>query len=76
MAHTSTPHFQNASGATKLQIGAKEFVCEGAIAPFDHPHIFIDMGASNDAVCPYCSTLYSFNPKLKSDQSIAIGALA
>jgi len=64
MAHTSIPEFQNSAGASKIEIGAKEFVCIGANPPFDHPHIYIDMGAANETVCPYCSTLYQFNDKI------------
>jgi hypothetical protein len=36
----------------------------GALPPFDHPHIFIDMGSDNDAICPYCSTHYVYDPAL------------
>jgi hypothetical protein len=45
-------------------------MCIGALPPFDHPHIFIDMGADTETVCPYCSTLYRFNPKLRPEESI------
>lgn len=54
----STPHFHNQPGVQKVRIGVKEFMCTGALPPFDHPHIFIDMGDSDDAVCPYCSTRF------------------
>lgn len=64
MAAGSTPHFQNDMGANAIEIGAKEFMCIGARPPFDHPHVFIDMGTSTEAVCPYCSTLYRYNPSL------------
>jgi uncharacterized Zn-finger protein len=47
-----------------IEIGAKEFMCIGAMPPFDHPHVYIDMGDETEAVCPYCSTLYRFTPKL------------
>jgi len=64
MAATSTPHFQNAMGLAVIEVGSKEFMCIGALPPFDHPHVFIDMGMSAETVCPYCSTLYKFNAKL------------
>jgi uncharacterized Zn-finger protein len=64
MASASTPHFHNDMGVSAIEIGAKEFMCIGAKPPFDHPHIFIDMGAESDAICPYCSTRYKFNPLL------------
>ena len=58
------PEFQNSSGATKIEIGVKQFVCIGVNPPFDHPHIAIDMGTKDETICPYCSTLYAFNPRL------------
>ncbi len=64
MAQHSTPHFHNSNGLPRIEIGAKEFLCVGAIPPFDHPHEFLDMGSDNEVVCPYCSTLYVFNPAL------------
>ncbi len=40
-------------------------MCTGASVPFDHPHIYIDMGADAEKVCSYCSTLFKYNPSLK-----------
>jgi len=70
MAAGSTPHFQNQMGLPAIEVGAREFMCIGALPPFDHPHIFIDMGADTETVCPYCSTLYRFNAKLKPNEAI------
>ena len=39
-------------------------MCIGAKPPFDHPHEFIDMGGADEAICPYCSTLYRYKPEL------------
>ncbi|MBG1231288.1 zinc-finger domain-containing protein [Aestuariivirga litoralis] len=64
MAQGATPHFQNSMGLAVIEISAKEFMCVGAKPPFDHPHVFIDMGKAEDTVCPYCSTLYKFNGSL------------
>ena len=58
------PHFRNDAGVPVIEIGAREFMCIGANPPFDHPHVFLDMGDENEAVCPYCSTLYRFDPTL------------
>ena len=66
----STPHFHNQPGAPVVRVGVKEFMCIGALPPFDHPHIFIDMGTETGTVCPYCSTLYKFNPRLGPGESI------
>jgi uncharacterized Zn-finger protein len=64
MAELFMPHFHNTLGVGKVRVGAKEFMCIGALPPFDHPHIFIDMGDDKEAVCSYCSTLYVFDPQL------------
>ena len=64
MADRIVPHFHNEPGVPAIQIGAREFMCVGAKPPFDHPHIFIDMGDDSEAVCPYCSTLYRFDATL------------
>ena len=65
MAEHSTPHFHNQPGVPVVRVGAKEFMCIGALPPFDHPHIFIDMGDDKEAVCPSCSTLYRYDSALK-----------
>lgn len=64
MAAHSTPHFHNQPGVPQVRVGAREFMCVGSLPPFDHPHIFIDMGDSNDAICPYCSTHYAYDSTL------------
>jgi uncharacterized Zn-finger protein len=52
------PHFANDQGVEKIGIGVKEFQCMGARPPHDHPHVYLDMGADSQILCPYCSTLY------------------
>ena len=44
MAESYVPHFHNTPGVPVIEIGAKEFMCVGAEPPFDHPHVFLDMG--------------------------------
>lgn len=60
MADHLVPHFHNDAGVSTIEIGAKEFMCVGANPPFDHPHVFLDMGDDGEIICPYCSTLYRF----------------
>jgi uncharacterized Zn-finger protein len=69
MASGATPHFQNQMGLSVIEVGAREFMCIGAPPPFDHPHIFIDMGSETETVCPYCSTLYRHNPRLGAGEA-------
>ena len=44
MADKGTPHFHNDPGVPVIHVGSKEFMCIGATPPFDHPHVFLDMG--------------------------------
>lgn len=69
MAANVVPHFANDAGAEKVTIGVKEFQCMGARAPFDHPHVYLDMGAESQTLCPYCSTLYVHDSRLAADES-------
>ena len=64
MADRVVPHFHNTPGVPVIEIGAHEFMCEGELAPFDHPHVYLDMGDSNEIICPYCSTLFRLDPTL------------
>lgn len=64
MAEHLTPHYHNQPGVAQVRVGAREFMCIGALPPFDHPHIFIDMGAGQDAICPYCSTHFAYDASL------------
>ncbi|VAW17316.1 hypothetical protein MNBD_ALPHA12-461 [hydrothermal vent metagenome] len=75
MDHSSIPHFHNDDGVSKIEISAREFQCIGALPPFDHPHIYLDMGAENEIVCPYCSTHYIYNSKLTEGLADPVSAL-
>lgn len=65
MAEHSVPHFHNNAGLATIAVGSKEFMCIGAKPPFDHPHVYLDMGSDTEIICPYCSTLYRFDASLK-----------
>jgi uncharacterized Zn-finger protein len=75
MAGHAIPHFHNDLGVPSIRVGTKEFMCMGAKPPFDHPHIFIDMGDDDEKVCSYCSTLYRYDPTLRADQTRPEGCL-
>jgi uncharacterized Zn-finger protein len=66
MADHIVPHFHNDPGVPVIEIGAHEFMCVGATPPYDHPHVFLDMGEANEIICPYCSTLYRHDHSLNS----------
>ncbi len=67
MADHIVPHFHNDAGVPAVSIGVKEFMCVGAKPPFDHPHVFLDMGDDDEKICPYCSTLYRYSADLDAD---------
>ncbi len=74
MADTGKPKFHNDAGVEKIFIGAKQFQCVGATPPYDHPHIYLDMGDDNEIICPYCSTLYVHQAGLAKGASDPAGA--
>ena len=57
-------HVHNEPGVASVRIGVKEFMCIGALPPFDHPHVYLEMGENNEAHCPYCATLFVFDARL------------
>ena len=67
MAATAVPHFTNAAGLREIRVAVKEFMCIGANPPFDHPHVFLDMGGDVEKICPYCSTLFKYDSSLGHD---------
>jgi uncharacterized Zn-finger protein len=64
MTEAVVPHFHNTQGVAVIEIGAREFMCIGELPPFDHPHVFLDMGDAAEIICPYCSTLFRHDPSL------------
>ena len=75
MAAGVTPHFANDKGVEKIFVGVKELQCMGARAPFDHPHVFLDMGGDSQVLCPYCSTLYIHDARLAAAESDPAGCI-
>jgi uncharacterized Zn-finger protein len=55
MAERIVPHFHNTPGVAVIEIGAREFMCEG---------VFLDMGDASEIICPYCSTLFRYDSTL------------
>ncbi len=75
MAASTTPHFANDLGVEKISVGVKEFQCMGARPPYDHPHVYLDMGQDSQILCPYCSTLYVLDERLADDETDPKGCL-
>jgi len=76
VAGAAVPYFRNDSGVEKIFIGVREFKCMGASPPYDHPHVFLDMGQDSQALCPYCSTLFVYDPRLHADETEPKGCIA
>lgn len=64
MANAARARFVNDLGVAEISIGVREFECQGAAAPHDHPHIYLDMGVNAHIRCPYCGTLFVFDALL------------
>jgi len=62
------PHIHNTSGVAAIRVGAKTFMCIGALPPFDHPHVFLNMGDEKSTICPYCSTYFLLDPQLTAHE--------
>ena len=75
MAKAVVPHFQNDAGVAHISIGVREFMCVGASAPNDHPHVYLDMGDGSEKVCPYCSSLFKYDETLGAEDSLPEGCL-
>jgi uncharacterized Zn-finger protein len=69
MSDHVVPHFHNDAGVSVIEIGSQEFMCVGANPPFDHPHVFLDLGNDNEIICPYCSTLFRFAADLAAGEA-------
>ncbi len=65
----SYPKFHNEVGVPIVRIGCREFECIGDKPPQDHPHIYLNMGDTGEIVCPYCSTLFRFDPSLRAHEA-------
>src|SRR5258705_11064698 len=65
----SYPKFHNEVGVPIVRIGCREFKCIGDKPPQDHPHIYLKMGDASEIVCPYCSTLFRFDPSLGAHEA-------
>jgi uncharacterized Zn-finger protein len=64
MAQSVVPHLANDQGVDRIRVGVHELNCMGARPPYDHPHVYLDMGTEHEILCPYCSTLYVYDAAL------------
>ncbi|MGE0700354.1 MAG: zinc-finger domain-containing protein [Hyphomicrobiaceae bacterium] len=69
MATSVVPNFANDAGVDRIKVGVRELNCMGARPPYDHPHVYLDMGGEQEILCPYCSTVYEHVPGLAATES-------
>lgn len=69
MADKDLLRLKNDTGVDVISIGVKEFKCMGATPPHDHPHVFLNMGAGDEIICPYCATIYRHDATLHADET-------
>ncbi|MFV0297381.1 MAG: zinc-finger domain-containing protein [Hyphomicrobiaceae bacterium] len=69
MAQSTVPYLANDQGVEQIKVGVREFNCMGARPPFDHPHVYLDMGGEDQILCPYCSTLYVHDASLSATET-------
>jgi uncharacterized Zn-finger protein len=60
-AADSCPIISNDQGRREIPVASRRFACIGAAPPHDHPRIFLNIGASGEASCPYCYTKFRFD---------------
>ena len=58
------PKFKNDLGVREIKIGSQQFACIGASPPEDHPHVYLEMGESDQIGCPYCATVFRYDSAL------------
>lgn len=64
------PQFRNDLGVKEIRIGVKAFECIGETPPQDHPHVYLELGSLGQILCPYCGTLFCFDPALGKSEAI------
>jgi uncharacterized Zn-finger protein len=42
-----------------ILVHTKRVSCNGGGGPLGHPHVYLNLGSDDRAVCPYCSKQYA-----------------
>lgn len=67
------PRYFNEIGVREIRIGVAEFHCIGALPPQDHPHVYLNMAGKRAILCPYCSTAFIYDERLRRDETEPAG---
>jgi uncharacterized Zn-finger protein len=65
----SYPKFHNEVGVAIVRIGCSEFKCIGEKPPQDHPISTSIWAIPGEIICPYCATLFHFDPSLGAHEA-------
>lgn len=63
MSNEGFAKLKNDQGVPAICIDVKEFKCVGVSPPHDHPHIYLGMGMADRILCPYCGTVFRYDPR-------------
>ena len=69
MSGSGYPKFGNDRAVAEIRIGVREFNCIGVSPPHHHPHVYINMGAQDARLCPYCARRFRFEAYRAQAQS-------
>ena len=64
MARSPSPTLPTTQAPRKSSSASRNSSAWARAPPFDHPHVYLDMGEDSQILCPYCSTLYVHDPRL------------
>ena len=54
----NSPEIKSEKNKDVEYVNSKKLSCAGVEGPLGHPKVYLDMGDSNQIVCPYCSKLF------------------
>lgn len=56
------------SAETKV-VGRRKVMCDGDSGSVrGHPRVFLNMGAEDKIICPYCERTFIYDPKQKEEE--------
>ncbi|MEK9723571.1 MAG: zinc-finger domain-containing protein [Rhodospirillaceae bacterium] len=50
-----------------IETDGKRVACDGGGGALGHPKVYLEMGAANEIVCPYCSRHFVLKPGATAD---------
>lgn len=50
-----------------IEVERKRVACDGGGGALGHPKVYLEMGAANEVICPYCSRRFVFKERTVVD---------